>query len=136
MVCRSTVDCSDSPHDELGFMSAKECCVDTPNSLAYSIPGTETCTACIGECMKLIMRYQLLVSINCGDQALLFPLCQLNIVFGFFNDSFTGVEQGPGHIVQAGYQKGAAQAGLNLVFDVMDTPGTASEFTLKCFCLV
>ena len=37
-----------------------------------------------------------------------------------------------GHMVQAGYQKGAAQAGENLVFYVVDTPGTASEFTLKC----
>ena len=44
--------------------------------------------------------------------------------------SFTGVEQGPGHTVQAGYQKGAAQAGENLSFNVVDTPGTASEFTL------
>ena len=41
------------------------------------------------------------------------------------------MEQGPGHIVQAGYQKGAQQAALNLVFDVVDTPGTASEFTLQ-----
>ena len=41
------------------------------------------------------------------------------------------MEQGPGHMVQAGYQKGAAQARQNLVFDVVDTPGTASEFTLK-----
>ena len=59
--------------------------------------------------------------------------CQ--IVFGFFNDSFTGVEQGSGHMMKAGYQKGAAQAGLNLVFNVMDRPATASEFTLNCFCL-
>ena len=46
------------------------------------------------------------------------------------------MEQGPGHVVQAGYQKGAAQAGENLIFSVVDTPGTASEFSLKCFCLV
>ena len=55
------------------------------------------------------------------------------IVFGFFNDSFVGVEQGQGHTVQAGYLKGAAFAGTNLVFTVMDTPGTASEFTVSCF---
>ena len=55
-------------------------------------------------------------------------ICQLlSIVFGFFQDSFTGVEQGPGHMVQAGYQKGAAQAGQNLVFNVMDRTATASE---------
>ena len=53
-----------------------------------------------------------------------------NIVFGFFNDSFVGVEQGQGHTVQAGYQKGAQSAGTNLVFDVTNTPGTASEFTV------
>ena len=58
------------------------------------------------------------------------------IVFGFVQDSFTGVEQGLGHMVQAGYQKGAEQAVQNLIFDVVDTPGTASEFTLKYFCLV
>ena len=52
------------------------------------------------------------------------------IVFGFFNDSFTGVEQGPGHMVQAGYQKGAAQAGENLVFNIQFTDGTASEFLI------
>ena len=51
------------------------------------------------------------------------------IVFGFFQNSFTGAEQGSGHIVQAGYQKGAVQAGKNLIFDVVDTPGTASKFT-------
>ena len=55
----------------------------------------------------------------------------MRIVFGFFQDSFTGVEQGPGHMVQAGYQKGAAQAGQNIVFHIMATPGTASKFTLK-----
>ena len=41
------------------------------------------------------------------------------------------MEQGPGHVVQAGYQKGAAQAGENLVFNIVDTPGTARELTLK-----
>ena len=61
-------------------------------------------------------------------------ICQLlSIVFGFFQDSFSGVEQGPGHMVQAGYQKGAAQAGQNLVFSVVDTPGTASEFIPTVF---
>ena len=39
-------------------------------------------------------------------------------------------------MVQAGYQKGASQAGQNLVFEVMATPGTASEVTLKWICLV
>ena len=51
-----------------------------------------------------------------------------NIVFGFFNDSFVGEERGQGHTVQAGYLKGAAFAGTNLIFNVMNIPGTASEF--------
>lgn len=51
-------------------------------------------------------------------------------VFGFFQDTFIGVEQGQAHMVQTGYQKGAAKARVNLVFKVVDTPGTASE---TCF---
>ena len=48
------------------------------------------------------------------------------LVFGFFQDSFTGIEQGPGHTVQAGWQKGAAQAGVNLVLNLVNTGITAS----------
>ena len=51
------------------------------------------------------------------------------IVFGFFQDVYTGMEQRTGHhSVQVGYQKGAVQVKRNLVFDVHDSPGTASEF--------
>ena len=39
-------------------------------------------------------------------------------------------------MVQVGYQKGATQAGENLVFNVVDKPGTASEFSLEHFCLM
>ena len=49
-------------------------------------------------------------------------------VVGFINATFSGVEQGPGHSVPVGYQKGAAIARQNLVFTVENTPGTASEF--------
>ena len=49
------------------------------------------------------------------------------LVFGFFQDSFTGIEQGQSHVVQAGWQKGAAQAGVNLQFNVVDKGITASE---------
>ena len=56
-----------------------------------------------------------------------------NVVFGFFNDSYIGVEQGQGHTIQAGYQKGAASAGTLLLFNVVDIPDTASEFTPSCF---
>ena len=53
----------------------------------------------------------------------------IKIVFGFFNDSFVGEEQGQGHTVQVGYQKGAASAATNLIFSVINIPGTASEST-------
>ena len=120
VVCCPDIDCS----NEIGVMSPQKCCLDTPNGLAYRIPAQEEHVVCIGEYVHEADHY----IIYCNDPNLLFLLRQ--IVFGFFQDSFTGVEQGSGHMVQAGYQKGAAQAGQNLVFDVVDTPGTASEFTL------
>ena len=49
-------------------------------------------------------------------------------MFGWFNDSITGVEQGPGISIPVGYQKGAAQVAQNLVFDVIDQPGTARTY--------
>ena len=49
------------------------------------------------------------------------------LVFGFLNDSFTGVEQGQSHSVQVGYRKGADSAQANLVLNVRHTEGTASE---------
>ena len=51
-------------------------------------------------------------------------------VVGFLNASFSGGEQGPGYSVPVGYLKGGTVAGQNLVFDVENTPGTASEFTI------
>ena len=54
------------------------------------------------------------------------------VVFGFFNESFVGSEQGQGHTVKAGYQKGATLAQTNMVFNVIDIPGTASELTVSC----
>ena len=41
-----------------------------------------------------------------------------NIVFGWFQDSYTGVEQEIDHIIMAGYRKGAQMVGENLVFTV------------------
>ena len=49
-------------------------------------------------------------------------------MYGFFNVSVTQPERGQGYMVRVGYMKGAASGG-NLIFDVMDTPGTASEIT-------
>ena len=35
------------------------------------------------------------------------------VVVGFFNTSFSGVEQGPSHSIPVGYQKGGAIARQN-----------------------
>ena len=52
-------------------------------------------------------------------------------VYGFFNESVAQVEQGPGYMVRVGYVKGAREPGITtLVFDVEDTPGTASKLLL------
>ena len=51
-------------------------------------------------------------------------------VYGWFNDSITGVEQGAGISIPVGYQKGATQAAQNLVFNVIDQPGTARMYAV------
>ena len=52
------------------------------------------------------------------------------IVFGFFQDSFIGVEQELGYTVLAGYQKGAEVAGQNLELLVTTSDGTASKLIM------
>ena len=37
-------------------------------------------------------------------------------VYGWFQDSFTGVEQDSSYLLEVGYQKGAQQADLDLLF--------------------
>ena len=55
----------------------------------------------------------------------------MNAVVGFFSASFSGVEQGPNHLVPVGYLKGGQVAGqTDLVFNVTNIPGTASEFNV------
>lgn len=49
------------------------------------------------------------------------------IVLGWYNDSFTGVEQELAYTLQIGYQKGAAQLGQNLVFTVKVVPNQAGK---------
>ena len=39
-------------------------------------------------------------------------------MFGWYNDSFTGVEQEDAYTLQIGYQKGAVQLGQNLGFRI------------------
>lgn len=53
------------------------------------------------------------------------PFCA--IVFGFLQDSYSGIEQEPAHMVEVGYQKGAEQVGASLILNVVSVPGTASE---------
>ena len=124
--CRSTVNCSTSGDDVIGLMTARECCMENPGGLAYTISHPEPaeplenqhCTVCIGEYMSWSM-----VPIH---SHILFSM-STQTVFGFFQDSFVGVEQRSAHTVLAGYKKGATQAGKNLVFNTRDAPGTASE---------
>ena len=54
----------------------------------------------------------------------------MHAVVGFLNASFSGVEQRYDHSVPVGYLKGGTVAGQNLIFDVNNTQGTASEFTI------
>ena len=50
------------------------------------------------------------------------------LVFGFLQDTFTGVEQPQRHLVQVGYQKGANIIRQNFQFNVGHTAGTAREY--------
>ena len=61
---------------------------------------------------------------------IVFSFSHDNSVVGFINPSFSGFEQGPGHSVPVGYLKGGTIAGQNLVFDVRNIQGTASEFII------
>ena len=48
-------------------------------------------------------------------------------VAGWFQYSFTGVEQASGHTVQAGYIKGASHADVSLHFSVVHRLGSTSK---------
>ena len=50
-------------------------------------------------------------------------------MFGFFEESHVGIEEGPSHTVLAGWQKDAEQGGANLIFDVVNRGITAREFS-------
>ena len=59
-------------------------------------------------------------------------LLYVNIaVVGFLNASFSGFEQGLPQSVTVAYLKGGQVAAENLVFNVENTPGTASELTIR-----
>ena len=47
-----------------------------------------------------------------------FIIISIDLVFGWFQDSYTGIEQEIDHVVMAGYIKGAQKVGHDLVFIV------------------
>lgn len=48
-------------------------------------------------------------------------------VFGWFQDSYTGVEQESPHVVTAGYWKGAQQVQRNLTFIINERIGRSTS---------
>ena len=52
-------------------------------------------------------------------------------MFGWYNDSFTGVEQEDAYTLQVGYQKGAVQLGQNLGFRISVGPSPGKR-NLMC----
>ena len=117
VVCKSNVDCNG---DDLGVMSARECCVNNPEGLSFTDQATEMCTACIGQySMNTLIEYE----------AISFDSFT---VYGFFQDTFVGIEQGASHMLQVGYQKGGAQS---LLFNVVTSPGTASIYVIYSLIL-
>ena len=48
-------------------------------------------------------------------------------VFGWFQDTFIGMEQAASHSVQAGYLKGASHTNNRLEFNVVSKVGTAGK---------
>lgn len=55
-------------------------------------------------------------------------------MFGFFEDSYTGEEDGPNQSVLIGFEKGADILAEDLTFSIVDTPGTASELCAMSCC--
>ena len=49
------------------------------------------------------------------------------VVFGWYQDSFTGVERDQAYMLQAGYQKGAEQADVDILLNVVSELDTASK---------
>ena len=50
--CSSDISCGAG--EVIGEMTARECCVENLNGFAYTLPGQEVCTVCIGECLQCI----------------------------------------------------------------------------------
>lgn len=50
--CRSTFSCNATGDDEIGVMTARECCVENQDGLSYIVSdqaGVQTCTTCVGK---------------------------------------------------------------------------------------
>ena len=101
--CFEALECKNSTKS-LGMMTAPECCIKNSSGLAYMKPGFEECHICIGK-----QDY---------DKLFLIMHDIVPLVFGWFQDSYAGVEQEIDHIIMAGYKKGAQTVRDNLVFTV------------------
>ena len=49
--CSTTIDCTNS---DLGIMTTRDCCIDNPNGLSYTIPGSEVCYVCVGKLIYIL----------------------------------------------------------------------------------
>ena len=123
MLCYNSSTCA-AAGEFANAMSIEDCCSNNPDGLTFRrLYDSDPCEPCIGMCNN--RPYSSL----CFMGVAILYLTSCTTVYGFFNDSFTQPEQGQGYMVRVGYMKGAALSGINLIFDVMDTPGTASEIT-------
>ena len=59
--------------------------------------------------------------------AVYFQMSHNHTVFGWFQDTFSGMERGLRHSLQVGYQKGASHVNNHLQFDVVSRVGSASK---------
>ena len=102
------------------------CCPDNPSAMAYppKSKGSEDCLLVLVSGSRRESTFSETVGDNFHSRMI------DNSVVGFIDPAFSGPEQGPGHSVPVGYMKGGTIAGQNLVFDVGNTPGTASEFII------
>lgn len=51
-------------------------------------------------------------------------------VFGWLEDSFTGIEQVSAHMIHVGYLKGGEQAGVEIFLEIMSQLDNASKMLI------
>ena len=124
MMCYNSNTCA-AAGEFANAMSIEECCSNNPDGRTFRrFCDSDPCEPCIGMCNKVLRSMTLCFILFASSTT----------VYGFFNDSLSQPERGQGYMVRVGYMKGA-DVGVNLIFDVMDTPGTASEITaLSIMC--